>query len=111
VVGHRYSLGVWGGDVLLGVVVVGRPVARKIDPYSVAEVTRLCTNGAKNACSFLYAAAARVAKEMGFEKIQTYILDTESGVSLRAAGWVKEVDSPGGSMGPHCWSTPYRSTH
>lgn len=97
VVGHRYSLGVYGVDGLIhGCVVVGRPVSRMVDPYLVAEVTRLCTDGLKNACSFLYSAAARVAKEMGFEKIQTYILDSESGVSLKAAGWAWEANTAGG---------------
>lgn len=51
------------------------------------EVNRLCTDGTKNACSFLYAAAARAARAMGYQRIITYTLDTEGGVSLRAAGW------------------------
>ena len=42
----------------------------------VVEVTRLCTDGTKNACSFLYGAAARIAKEMGYKQIQTYILES-----------------------------------
>jgi hypothetical protein len=67
-----------------------------VDPYRVAEVVRLVTDGTKNACSFLYSASARVAREMGFLKIQTYILDSESGISLRAAGWSKETDTSGG---------------
>lgn len=88
VVGHRYSLGAKKGDDVVGAAIVGRPVAREVDQYMVAEVTRLVTNGSKNACSILYAACARVAYEMGFNKIQTYILDSETGVSLKAAGWV-----------------------
>lgn len=67
-----------------------------VDPYHIAEVTRLCTDGSKNACSFLYAAAARVAKEMGFEKIQTFILETEPGTSLKAAGWQLASYTEGG---------------
>lgn len=94
--GHRFSIGVVDEKELVGVAIVGRPVARKCDPYFTAEVTRLCTNGSKNACSFLYAACARICKEMGFLKIQTYILDTESGITLRAAGWVHAADSTGG---------------
>lgn len=98
-VGHRFSIGCQVVDFetsyarqethykLVGVVVVGRPVARKTDQYRIAEVTRLCTDGTKNACSFLYSLAARIAKEMGFDRIQTFILPTESGISLRAAGW------------------------
>jgi hypothetical protein len=95
--GHRFSLGAYDDGRLCGVVVVGRPVARLAgDPLSVLEVTRLCTDGTKNACSILYAAAARVGHEMGYERIQTYILDTESGVSLRAAGWQYEGEAGGG---------------
>lgn len=86
-VGHRFSIGCQNAGELVGVVVVGRPVARKTDQYGIAEVTRLCTDGTKNACSFLYSLAARIAKEMGFASIQTFILPTESGVSLKAAGW------------------------
>ena len=58
-----------------------------LDDGLTLEVNRLCTDGTKNACSFLYGAAARAAKVMGYRKIITYILDTESGVSLRASGW------------------------
>lgn len=88
VVGHRWSFGAQKNGKLVGVVIVGRPVAPKTEQYTVAEVTRLCTDGTRNACSFLYASAARVARDMGFSLIQTFILPTESGVSLKAAGWV-----------------------
>lgn len=71
----------------VGAAIVGLPVARKTPQYETSEVTRLVTDGTKNACSFLYAAAARVAREMGFFKIQTFILQEERGISLRAAGW------------------------
>jgi hypothetical protein len=96
VVGHRFSLSVWDGDRLCGVAIVGRPVARLTDFTKVLEVTRLCTDGTKNACSILYAAAARVGKEMGYVKIQTFVLDTEPAVTLRAAGWTLEGVSAGG---------------
>lgn len=83
--------------MLVGAAIVGRPVSRSFDPYFVAEVTRLVTNGQSNACSFLYGASARIAKEMGFWKIQTYILDEETGKSLIAAGWIHEHTSDGGN--------------
>src|SRR5579859_6246851 len=74
-VGHRFSLGIVDSNgTIRGAAIVGRPVSREIDQYSVAEVNRLVTDGCSNACSALYAACARVAKEMGFVKIQTYIL-------------------------------------
>ena len=87
VVGHRFSIGVERDGQLVAAVCVGRPVARMTDPYRVAEVTRLVTDGSKNACSMLYAAAARAAEAMGYDSIQTFILASEPGTSLRAAGW------------------------
>lgn len=100
--GHKWSIGVWNG-CLCGVATVGRPTARRLDDGLTAEVTRLCTDGTDNACSCLYAAARRVAKEMGYAHIVTFILASEAGTSLKAAGWVKERDTPGKS-----WSVPSR---
>ncbi len=60
------------------------------------EVIRLCTDGTKNACSILYAAAARIGREMGYEKIQTFVLDSEPATTLKAAGWAFEGLSAGG---------------
>lgn len=95
--GHRFSLSAWNDNRLCGVVIVGRPVARLAgDPLEVLEVTRLCTDGTRNACSALYAAAARVGREMGYRKIQTYILDIESGTSLKASGWLCDGPAGGG---------------
>jgi hypothetical protein len=94
--GHRFSIGVENDGVLIGAAVVGRPVARGCDPYNTAEVTRLVTDGTKNACSLLYAACARAARAMGFDKIQTYILEEESGTSLKASGWTFVCTTAGG---------------
>jgi hypothetical protein len=103
-VGHRFSIGVVddSGEIV-GAAIVGRPVARLTDYRSVLEVTRLVTNGTKNACSILYAAAARVAREMGYEKIQTFILDSETGVSLIAAGWEFEGHTSPADGKPARW--------
>ena len=98
IVGHRFSLGATNKDgQLVGVAIVGRPVARMTDSKRVVEVTRLCTDGTKQACSFLYGASARAARALGYEKIQTFILADESGVSLRASGWVMTGLCGGGS--------------
>lgn len=95
--GHRYSLGLVDDvGALRGAAIVGRPVARQVDQHSVAEVTRLVTDGIPNGCSILYGAAARVARAMGFERIQTYILAEEPGVTLRAAGWTLDHVTLGG---------------
>ena len=85
--GHKFSLGCMANGRLAGVAIVGRPVSRYLDDGLTLEVNRLCTDGTKNACSFLYGAAARAAKALGYRKIITYTLDTEPGTSLRAAGW------------------------
>lgn len=96
VVGHRFSVGAMFRGQMVGVAVVGRPVARNCDQKYTAEVTRLATDGTRNACSFLYAKSAQIAELLGFYKIQTYILEGELGTSLLAAGWVKVAESPGG---------------
>lgn len=88
---------------LVGVVQLARPVARGLGTGKIIEVVRLCTDGTPNVCSFLYSRAARIAKEMGYEKIVTYILESEQGTSLKASGWHKETDTKGGS-----WDTPSR---
>jgi len=98
VIGHRFSIGCADeSGELHGVAVVGRPVARLAGhPRDVAEVTRVATDGTYNACSMLYAAAARACKAMGFRRIQTYTLPSEGGASLRASGWIDEGPAGGG---------------
>lgn len=94
--GHRFSIGVEHQGRLVGGCSVGRPTARLTDAKTTLEVTRLVTDGTKNACSALYSAASRVGKELGYQRIQTFILDSESGTSLKAAGWKFEQMSGGG---------------
>ena len=91
---------------LVGVIQVGRPVARRLDNGKTLEVIRCCTDGTYNACSFLYSRAARIAKELGYEKIITYILQEEEGVSLKASGWILEDADCGGAAGWNVKSRP-----
>lgn len=77
--GCRFAIACYEGDVLHGVAICSNPVARRADDGLTLEVARLCTDGTYNACSMLYGACARIAKEMGFRKIQTYILESEKG--------------------------------
>ena len=95
VAGHKYSIGLSDGEKIVGVAIVGRPVSRHLDDGWTLEVNRLCTDGTKNACSMLYAAAWRAARAMGYKRLVTYILESENGASLRAAGW-KCVGQAGG---------------
>jgi hypothetical protein len=97
VVGHLFSLGAAMAEKIVGVAIVRRPVARMRDDGETAEVTRLCTDGTKDACSFLYGASARAAFALGFKRIGTYILATEPGTSLTAAGWRLIGEAGGGS--------------
>ena len=99
----KFRIGASLNGKLVGVVQVGRPVSRMLDDGKTVEVVRLCTDGTKDVCSFLYSRAARIAKEMGYEKIITYILCTETGASLRACGWIEEASTSGGH-----WSRPSR---
>lgn len=102
--GCRFSLAVLDElGTIRGVAIVGRPVARALQDRYTAEVTRLCTDGCPNACSALYAAAARSCRAMGFRRIITYILESEPATSLRAAGWKLQYLTDGGS-----WSCPSR---
>lgn len=95
VVGHKFSVAASNGEKIVGVAIVGRPVARYLDDGWTLEVNRLCTDGTKNACSFLYSAAWRAARNMGYKKLITYILKSENGSSLKASGW-KCIGEAGG---------------
>ncbi len=90
VVGGRFALGCEVNGVLVGVAIVARPKARMLDTDKAAEVTRLCVTpeAPMNAPSFLYGACRRVWQAMGGERLLTYTLQSESGASLRGAGWI-----------------------
>lgn len=104
VVGHRFSIGCEDGDgIVHGIAVVGRPVARAVNQYRVAEVTRLVADGTPHVCSMLYSACARAARAMGYVKIQTTILEDELGTSVIAAGWDFDHMIKGRD-----WNTPSR---
>lgn len=103
VVGHKFSLAVQKNDEIVGVAIVGRPVARGLDDGYTLEVNRCCTKPVKNACSMLYGASWRAAKALGYQRLITYILDSETGTSLSAANW-KLVHGVKGRS----WNTPAR---
>jgi hypothetical protein len=100
--GHKLSAALEVDGVIVGVVIVGRPVGRGLDDGRTLEVTRTCTTGARNGNSMLYGAAARAAKAIGYERLITYTLASEPGTSLRAAGF--RVDA---ELEPReSWNTP-----
>jgi hypothetical protein len=86
--GHKFSIGVAdGNDTLVGVAMVGRPVARHFDDGLTVEVNRTATDGTGNVNSMLYGACARAAFALGYRRVITYTQADETGGSLRAAGW------------------------
>jgi hypothetical protein len=104
--GGMWSVAIQGGDEVRGVAVVGRPNARMLDNGRRLQVLRVAVIvGTPNGCSMLYGACSRAARSMGSTDLFTYIHDDETGVSLKAAGWIEDVEfeSGGGE-----WSRPSR---
>ena len=73
-VGGKFAIACWNNDELCGVAICGRPVSRYSDDGDTLEIYRNCTNGTHNACSKLYGACQRIARDMGYRKIITYTL-------------------------------------
>ncbi|BCW47934.1 XF1762 family protein [Arthrobacter sp. StoSoilB13] len=103
-IGHKFSIGVENNGVLVGVAMIGRPVARMTDDGLTLEVNRTATDGTPNVNSMLYGAAWRAAKAMGYRRLITYTQHQESGASLRAAGWAVIAQRPSRPG----WSRPSR---
>lgn len=103
--GGLFAVGIEDENTLIGVAIIGRPVARMLQDGYTAEVTRLCVlEGHHNGCSMLYSAAWRAAKSLGYKRMISYILESETGTSLKASGWkLSDIKSNGGS-----WSRPSR---
>lgn len=93
----KFSVAAIDSDVVVGVVIVGLPKARMAMDGWTLEVTRLATDGTRNACSLLYGAARRAAFALGYRRILTYTLAEEDGTSLRAAGFTFETEIVGES--------------
>lgn len=85
--GAKFCIAVSESDVVRGVAIVGRPVARFLDNGWTLEVNRLCTDGTKNACSMLYSSAWKASKALGYTRLITYTLPEEGGASLKASNW------------------------
>ena len=87
--GGKFAIGALHDDELVGVAIVGRPVSATLNDGWTAEVTRVCVrdHAPRNACSFLYGRCWRIWQQMGGKRMVTYTLQTESGASLKGAGW------------------------
>lgn len=101
--GALFAIGCASEEQIVGVAIIGRPVARRSDDGWTAEVTRLATTGERNACSMLYRAAWRACAAMGYRRLVTFTLATEPGASLRGAGFKLLGTTPG-----HSWSVKSR---
>ncbi len=95
--GWKFGVAVNDGERVVGVVTVGRPVARHYDDGWTLEVTRCCTDGTRNAPSMLYGAAQRAAFALGYKRLITYTLESEPGTSVKAANWKLVGQAGGGS--------------
>jgi hypothetical protein len=110
--GCKFCIAVSDNDgKVRGVAMVGRPVARLTDNGWTLEVNRVCTDGARNACSMLYGAAWRAAKALGDKRLITYTLPEEGGSSLRASGWKLLGEAGGGTWNRPNSSRPRVDTH
>ena len=103
VAGHKFSIGLFDDERLIGVAICGRPVARMADDGLTLEILRVCTDGTRNANSMLYGRVKKIAQVMGYKKVLTYTLAEESGSSLRAVGAQKD-----GLVKPQEWSREKR---
>ncbi len=109
-IGHKFSVAVADeSGTIRGVATVGRPVSRHLDNGWTLEVNRCATDGCENACSALYGACWRIAREMGYLRLITYILSAEPGTSLTAAGWKCLGERGGGEWS--CKSRPRIDKH
>lgn len=97
--GHKFSVAIADGEQIMGVAIAGRPVSRMLDDGHTLEVLRVCTTGVANGCSMLYAACRVAARGMGYDRVVTYTLASETGASVRAAGFVRDGNSRGGEWG------------
>ena len=96
--GHKFSIACYDGERLCGVAIAGQPIARKLDDGLTIEIRRVCTDGTRNACSILYGACSRCAREMGYKRVVTYTLTSEPGTSLKASGFINKGQAGGGKL-------------
>ena len=104
VVGYKFAIACEEDGRLCGVVIVERPKARMLDNGLTLELSRVCTDGTMHAASKLIAGAARASFAMGADRVISYVLETELGVSYAAAGWSRSDHVSSGGE----WSRPSR---
>jgi hypothetical protein len=106
IVGGLFACSVFQAGELVGVGVASRPKARQSCDGFTVEITRIATDGSRNACSRLYGALLRASAAVGYRKALTFTRLDEPGTSLRASGWVEDGVTSQGS-----WDRPSRGRH
>lgn len=94
--GHKFSIAAYFDGKIVGVAISGRPIARNNDNGLTLEILRVCTDGTPHANSFLYGAVRRIAQAMGYLRVITYTLESESGSSLKAVNGIAQKVKGGG---------------
>jgi hypothetical protein len=95
--GAMWAISARVGDEVIGCALVGNPARMWMEDSAVLAVLRVAViEGNRNACSMLYGACSRAAQAMGAEDLVTYTEGDETGVTLKAAGWVDAGMTDGG---------------
>ncbi len=87
--GGKFALGVAEANELVAMAIVGNPISATFMDGFTAEVLRTCSkpDAPRNCNSFMYGACWKAWRSFGGRRLVTYTLETESGASLRGAGW------------------------
>jgi len=96
VTGWLFGIQLLDGNGERGVAVCGRPAARMLQDGLTCEITRISTNGHRNACSRAYGALRKAAVALGYTRIVTYTRLDEPGTSPLAAGFKDDGPAGGG---------------
>ncbi len=103
IVGGLFGCSVFVAGELVGVGVASQPKARLARDGFTVEITRIATDGHRNACSKLYGALCRASAAVGYRRAVTFTRLDEPGSSLRAAGF-----SDAGLTRWQSWNRPSR---
>lgn len=87
VVGGLFAVACYDGDELVGVGVASVPKAPASRDGFTVEISRVATDGHRNACSKIYGALGRACKAIGVRRIVTFTRMDEPGTSLLASGF------------------------
>jgi hypothetical protein len=95
--GGKFAIGLEVDGDLVGVAIVGRPVARLLQQPGTAELLRCCVipNAPTGSAKTLNSRCKRIWQLMGGTRLVTYTLLSERGGSLLGTGFAPEASVPG----------------